>query len=138
MTHTKKISLLAIMGLVVLSIFTLPAKGAPAKATSPAVLIQYKHCLDLFSDETDLYDANKSSLMQLNQFVSLVVLNCAKFKPSSLTEAKSAQYEKCLELGNWLRYDLKVSKNEDTGLWEAGSLRGAIPYIHEACKSYKP
>ena len=137
MKNYKNYLVALLTGLLALSLFTQPAKGAPAKATSPAMLIQYKHCLDLLSD-TSLYDTTKEYILQFNQFVSLVVLNCATYKPRNVTDAKSLQYAKCLDLGAGLMYNLKVAKTRDTDLWEAGSVRAAISYMQEACKTYRP
>lgn len=134
----KKIVFGLSITLIALGLTSLPATGATAKKSSPASLIQYKHCLDLYSDESSLYDIKREKIVQFNQFVSLVVLNCASFKPSVPLDAKSIEYAKCLEIGSGLRNNLKIPRDPNTELFDAGSLRTAISYIHEACKQYRP
>jgi hypothetical protein len=139
MNNFKNAVIAILTGLLALSLFTQPAIGAPAKATSPAVLIQYKHCLDLMSDKTNFYDGTPSFRLQFNRFVSSVVLSCVTYKPVILKDAKSLQYAACLALGNGLRQELGVQGDPWQGDgWDVAGSVAAIPYIQEACKTYRP
>ena len=145
MNNFKNLWIAILIGLLGLSLFTLPAQGAKEPASNPIKNTQYESCLSMsqLGGMNQLYFNEEFPLSDIQLYLTKAFFHCSPFKPLNAKDAKSIQYKECLKFGPTLFNILKFTPIEspDTTVfygWTFEQVREVVSKSHDTCKSYLP